>query len=77
MAASDELPQMQRHIGNLIAQQPTQTQEGRRIADQLLGGTNRAIPVVFTVRQIAVGGLGGQFVVALRRYGNGPALQYL
>jgi len=46
MGAAHQFAQVQRHIGDLVAEQPAQAQEGRGIADDPLRLADRPIPVV-------------------------------
>uniref|UniRef100_A0A8W7P3L5 Uncharacterized protein n=1 Tax=Anopheles coluzzii TaxID=1518534 RepID=A0A8W7P3L5_ANOCL len=46
MIAADQLPQMQRHVRDLVAQQPPEAEERGRIADDLLRLADGPIPVM-------------------------------
>lgn len=45
MVGSAQLAQVQRHVGYLVAEQPPEAQERRRVADHLLGLGHHAVPV--------------------------------
>lgn len=54
MVGSDELPEVQGDVGDLVAEQPAQIEEGRGIADDLLGLVHGAHPVGLLVgRRVA------------------------
>lgn len=45
MVGADQFAEVQRDVRDLVAQQPPETEERRRVADDLLGLGHRAVPV--------------------------------
>lgn len=62
MIGADQLAQVQRHVRDLVAQQPPEAEERRRVADDFLRLGHRPVPVGFLLVTVVYRGSRGRNV---------------
>lgn len=62
MIGADQFTQVQRHVSDLVAQQPSEAEERRRVADDFLRLGHRPVPVGFLRVTVVHRGSGGRNV---------------